>query len=659
MSTIPSDGISPNTHSLFLSTEFIEHDDLKNIVKGLMSQIDENPIKLITLDQVPLVGSLDGRKVINERNWLMNIFHQIVLIVEKIWHNFSLWASTSYSLNFNRAAELISKKSIQNERDTAQVQAAKIERQNELSNLNNRLKFTKAKKKLESVISHAAHKAKAEESEIKAAREADVHSARNSEAFSAAKTQLQNFDLNTPKKVAQQIDLQNKAKELGERIEEKKIFIIQSRKAISTIQLELNRILELKENHDANNAQIQELIDDYEKALAECDKLRYFTGGVVAGKQARIIRAKFTLSTEQKEQLKADELRLDDSIKAIKELLGESAFIDQSLNQQMIDEIISTNNLSSEAMHKEAKDLEASRDQLEEGVKVTQKEIEEMEVEVSAFQASLDLLKRGSTPPEEVPANNSSPMLPLDEDFLLLPDSVGGLPSVAPASMVETQLVQKTPQVQMLADIAEKTHPEIAQMWQIILNKFPDAEVVKEWSVSADGSFKMVLTQPIVMWVSDKDYNVNGGVIMSLGSRSDGVIKGTLVKGDLPKDHKNQVQKAMKKKDFSSKKTEISGMIFDKSAGVETLCKHGVFWPEAQFEHFLRAGETEEGKMNIVVTGTAMGKSLANPKSIAVFEEAWGAHGEVLSNVNTKNEKQAKKDYLARKKLELNSKKKK
>jgi hypothetical protein len=210
--------------------------------------------------------------------------------------------------------------------------------------------------------------------------------------------------------------------------------------------------------------------------------------------------------------------------------------------------------------------------------------------------------------------------------------------------------VKLTPQQKMLHDIREKADPEIAQMWEMVFSKFGREQVIQSWALHDDNTFEIKLVRPFSMWVPDEEYNCNGGVMMLFGIETNGVIEGSLVKGEIPQEHTTAVQNTLQNSTYNNKfkvqysaPAEVAGMIFKKNAsnnsGVQTYCKYSFgIWPQANTEHFLRVGNTEEGKRNIVMSGSFMGKTEGRPKSIALFREAWKNKGILLpSGTNFKD----------------------
>jgi len=189
---------------------------------------------------------------------------------------------------------------------------------------------------------------------------------------------------------------------------------------------------------------------------------------------------------------------------------------------------------------------------------------------------------------------------------------------------------------QMLKDLVAKTHPEIAQMWEILISKFPNEELIKSWKLNEDGTYKIELIRPFCLWVSDEEYDCNGGVVLLFGPKSDGVIEGTLFRGEIPGAHKNAVQSTRTNQptDQRASIAEPAGMTFNKpsnESGIQTYCKFNcVIWPQANYEHFIRIGETEEGKRNIILSGTCMGQTQGRARSLSQIKESWQTNGIVL-----------------------------
>lgn len=201
--------------------------------------------------------------------------------------------------------------------------------------------------------------------------------------------------------------------------------------------------------------------------------------------------------------------------------------------------------------------------------------------------------------------------------------------------IAESFPVQLSPQHQMLHDLREHTHPENAQIWEILFEKFPE-EVVKSWKLQQDRRFELVLKKPISLWVPDQEYT--GGAEVLFGVNTHGIIRGFLINGNLSNQQQAMLKSVCNGKHFKgimSQRCATTGMVFEKNtegySGVQTYCYYGIMlWPQAQTEHLLRIGETEPGKMNIVLSGSFMGQQEGRPKSIDTFRKDWLREGKII-----------------------------
>lgn len=101
------------------------------------------------------------------------------------------------------------------------------------------------------------------------------------------------------------------------------------------------------------------------------------------------------------------------------------------------------------------------------------------------------------------------------------------------------QTIQVKPNKEaMLDDIAQRIHPDLKEIWELLFNKFEKELKVKEiitaWDCDPNGNFKLTLSRPLRMWVPSSDETGKedpvGGVILMLGYEDGLQIKGTLGK---------------------------------------------------------------------------------------------------------------------------------
>lgn len=306
---------------------------------------------------------------------------------------------------------------------------------------------------------------------------------------------------------------------------------------------------------------------------------------------------------------------------------------------------------------------EAAVEEFNQQISAATEKIKEMEEELAAKNQHVEELSA-----QKQAFSLPQPQKQSDSFALPLVDEVQDTVSAEAVAAVEQAKIA-TVQQQMLEDLSMHTHPEIAKMWELALNKFAEAnhgeEAVTSWQLNPDQTFKIVLAKPFTMWVSDPDYP-NKGVEMLFGVNTQGIIEGTLVKGNLSKNHSNMVESTlMKSSNQSAKKTAVAGMVFTKNrqkyAGVQTYCNHAGFWPQAQVEHFLRVGDTESGKMNLIISATAtvlcITKTEGRLKSIEFLEKTWSEDGRILPDgfdrtkyINMRGEKKSHEQIVGEKK---------
>lgn len=593
MSTIPQE-FQQNIHPLFQTAAFIENDYVNQIVSNLMDRVDLEAEESIPLGEIPLQGRLYGRIVNSNYCWIARLFHELFLCIRKIWHNFCLCFSANYNAKFYMAAGLISAKDRENEEiEQTGLQTARLSE-------------------------HFPNE------------------------FAAAQCALKNFDFNSPKRIADKMvvdAIDNKVREqigrelnalpsiVQERANQlRDFFMADVQKRIHVegalrssqqniadqVRAELENLKKIQENQSSLLKQQKELIAVYENAVEELRSIKYTS---LLGKN--IPKPKTMLTDRDKTALQEIKERMSRARDDIKRVIGEHSIVNKGLNMNFIGEHFAKLNKNIELRKSTIDDLSF--------------QLQGIEANVLSHTKVLNQLN----PP------NASPTLPLDDYGENL---VGASSSRRIAIQAETS--QKTPQVQMLNDIAEKTHPEIARMWEIVLNKFPHTEIIQEWHLSSDGTFKMVLTQPITMWVYDKEYERNGGVLMLFGSQTGGIITGTLVNGNLPLAHEQQAESVFKQfsNDAAKVKGQPAGMIFSKDSngisGVQTFCYWGralvQVWPRANCEHILRLREAEQGRMNIVISATYGFSTEGRLRSSVLFEEAWNRQGVIETPSDTR-----------------------
>lgn len=271
----------------------------------------------------------------------------------------------------------------------------------------------------------------------------------------------------------------------------------------------------------------------------------------------------------------------------------------------------------------------------------------EVEAEKAAIQVQKPVVVEVQQPEVVPPANPpvGAVVLPLVDEAVSTPTGVPAVEIAPQAIAVEEPVKVKTIQQKMLEDLEAYTHPEIAEMWKMAFDKFTAArgkDAVTSWTFNkTDKTFKVVLAEPFTMWVYDPEYQGNGGVEMSFGTNTNGVIEGVLVKGNLDPAHEKVVKEMCDDDKYRSqvtKRTAAAGMIFKKNnkgkSGVETFCFHAPVWPDAQVEHFLRIGDAEDKKMNLVISATfykfGFGGTQGRPKSIEFLKNAWKDQGRIL-----------------------------
>jgi len=514
MSAVNDSNSGNQIHPLFLNGGFIRDQELNDLVQQVMG----DPNLMNGTVEINLDGDLNGRALTaSPSSFLMSLIDTVVVYILKTWHNVCLFFSPSYKEKFNKAAELISKKSDDIEK-TDQIYK-------ELLNAHS-LEITKGLMDLK--------------------KEGHVSTA------------LKEI--------------------LSKSVDGQEALLDSAEESLSEAQA-------LKE-HEESIAQTP-FKTKFEAALNTYWRL--------APKSAGDYLASF-LPTRHTKRLNVAKEKLDAVVSEIRQVFGEDAI-------QIKDQLPVLQEEKIAGRINEAK----------ERLPALSEKVITLEDKVAALKAGIE--------------KTEARLLKLENTVV---GQVG-------------KEVKLTPQQQMLEDIREKAHPEIAQMWEMVFSKFgPREEVIQSWKLNDDNTFEIKLARPFSMWVPDEEYNCNGGVMMLFGIETNGIIEGSLVKGEIPQEHATAVQNTLQNNTYNNKfkvqysaPEEVAGMIFKKNAsnnsGVQTYCKYGFgIWPQANTEHFLRVGNTEEGKRNIVMSGSFMGKTEGRPKSIALFREAWKNKGILL-----------------------------
>jgi len=220
--------------------------------------------------------------------------------------------------------------------------------------------------------------------------------------------------------------------------------------------------------------------------------------------------------------------------------------------------------------------------------------------------------------------------------------------------------IKSSKQQKMIKDMRHYAHPHLAKIWEKLLGKFENEEVVKNWTVqNRDGSFCIELTRPIYVWIPTPA--CKGGAIFMLGKENN-KIKGRFVLDPsmekLEDDHKKQVQKVIDKsnakradenqavRDKNPSKTEeelmeqiqqpldtppkLKGMIF--SSGLESHVHFfGMDW-EVDVVHMLHAGYPGDldKTANIIVSAGNWLRWAGGIEKTPIIEEMWCKNGIAL-----------------------------
>jgi len=208
----------------------------------------------------------------------------------------------------------------------------------------------------------------------------------------------------------------------------------------------------------------------------------------------------------------------------------------------------------------------------------------------------------------------------------------------------------------MLNDMSSMGHPHLAKVWENLLGKFENEDIIKNWTVRTDGSFTIELTRPVYIWIQNPKFK--GGAVVTIGN-SDHMIEGKFVRdpSKIEKDHQDQIQKVIKKSNENraqnnqklreanpgvsdeelagfepslSDPPDVKGMIFTNGLG-SYVCVGGI-WLDVSIVHMLHMGyEGEDDKTaNIVVSAGNCLRWEGGIEKPPKIEQMWNEMGVAL-----------------------------